>query len=234
VANSCTLGATCCSTKGIARKFGRTTAEEELRRYRADGPLPTTRALIDALRSQGIAGTELLDVGAGVGAIHHVLLSEGVARAVHVDISPEFIAIARDEAARVGHDVKFVSGDFVELASTIDAADVVTLDRVICCYPDMRRLVERSADKALRLYGAVYPRDAIWTRVAIFVNNIVQRIRRSQFRSYLHSPVAIDAILRRMGFERRSLQRTWVWEVAVYARVSAHASENLLTARKRP
>lgn len=200
-----------------------------MRRYRADGPLPTTRALIDALRSLGggIAGTELLDIGAGVGAIHHALVDNGAVRAVHVDLSVDFIDVAREEAVRRGHDqVRFVAGDFVELASTIDDADVVTLDRVICCYPDMERLVERAAGKARRLFGAVYPRRAPWTQIAFPFINIFERIRRSEFRVYGHSPVAIDAVLRRMGFERRSLQRTWVWEVVVYARLSLPQSEN--------
>src|SRR5687768_1892459 len=130
----------CCATHGITRKLGREHAEEELRRYRADGPLPTTRALIDALRrlGGGIPGTELLDIGAGVGAIHHALLEQGAARAVHVDLSVDSIDVAREEAMRRGLDrVQFVAGDFVQLAPTIDDADVVTLDRVICCYPDM-------------------------------------------------------------------------------------------------
>jgi SAM-dependent methyltransferase len=197
-----------------------------LRRYRTEGPLPTTSALIDALRSLGVARAEVLDIGAGVGAIHHALVEDGVARAVHVDLSMDFIEVAREEAARRGHDrVRFVAGDFVEIASQIDDADVVTLDRVICCYPDMERLVERAAGKARRLFGAVYPRMAPWTKISIPFMNIVERIRRSQFRVYLHSPAAIDAVLRRMGFERRSLQRTWVWEVVVYARRSLAQSE---------
>jgi magnesium-protoporphyrin O-methyltransferase len=207
-------------TQAIAEHFGREKADEELRRYGKDGPLPTTRALIAALRSRSIAGAELLDVGAGVGAIHHALLDEGAARAVHVDISPQYVDVAREEARRRGHDnVCFVIGDFLEVAPTIEQADIVTLDRVICCYGDMERLVEQSAAKARRLYGAVYPRDKVWTRIGVTMTNLLQRLRRSPFRTFLHSPAAIDAILRRSGFERSSLQRTWAWEVVVYARV---------------
>jgi magnesium-protoporphyrin O-methyltransferase len=210
----------CCATRAIADQFGRQTAQEELRRYRSDGPLPTTRALVDALASQGMAGADVLDVGAGVGAIHQALLERGASRAVHVDISPDYVDAARDESARRGQTdrVRFVTGDFVELASKTEAADVVTLDRVICCYPDMERLVTRSAEKARRLYGAVYPRDRWWTRISIVAMNGMKRLRGSAFRTYLHSPAAIDALLRRLGLERRSTQRTWFWEVVVYRR----------------
>lgn len=213
----------CCSTRAIADQFGRETAQEELQRYRGDGPLPTTRALLDALVRQGIADAELLDIGAGIGAIHHALLDRGAIRATHVDISPDYVDAARVESARRGQAdrVRFVIGDFVEVAATIDAADVVTLDRVICCFPDMERLVARSAEKARRLYGAVYPRDRWWTRVGIVTMNVMKRLRRSAFRSYLHSPEAIDILLRRLGLERRSVQRTWFWEVVVYRRATS-------------
>jgi SAM-dependent methyltransferase len=210
----------CCSTRAIADQFGRETAQEELSRYRSDGPLPTTGALIEALVRQGVADAELLDVGAGVGAIHIALLGRGAKRATHVDISPHYVNAARDESTRQGHSdrVRFVVGDFVELAPDLESADVVTLDRVICCYPDMERLVTRSAEKARRLYGAVYPRDRWWAHVGVVLMNVWKRLTGSAFRSYLHSQTAIDSLLSRLGFERRSTERTWFWEVAVYRR----------------
>lgn len=210
----------CCSNRAIAGQFGGDAAQEELRRYRREGPLPTTKALIDALLARGVADTALLDVGAGVGAIHHALLDRGVRTAVHVDISNDYVEAARSEADRCAHAerVRFVTGDFVEVAPTLEPAEVVTLDRVICCYPDMEALVARSAEKARRLYGAVFPRDTWWVRAAIPLQNAVKRVRGSAFRTFLHSPSAIDALLRRAGFERRSTQRTWIWEVVVYVR----------------
>ncbi len=42
-------------------------------------------------------------------------------------------------------------GDFVEVAGSIQPADIVTLDRVICCYPDVERLVGLSSQRATRL-----------------------------------------------------------------------------------
>lgn len=221
-------GRSCCTRNAaIADHFGRVAAEQELRRYRKDGPIPTTRALIGVLKALSVADASLLDIGAGVGAIHHALLDEGAARAVHVDIAPATVDAAREEATRRGHaNVRFVTGDFVDFAPEIDDADVVTLDRVICCYRDMERLVELSAAKARRLYGAVYPRDTPWTRLAFPAINILERLRRSKFRVYLHAPTAVEAVLSRLGFERKSLQRTWVWEVAVYERRSNARPQN--------
>lgn len=211
---------TCCQCEGIERQFGRKNAEKELRRFRRSGPIPTTRALIDALRAQGIGGASVLDIGGGIGAVHHVLLDAGASHAVHVDVSPDYLELSRDESIRLAHDdrVGFLRGDFVCLAPTTSAADVVTLDRVICCYPDMEQLVSASAGKARRLYGAVYPREAWWVRAALSLTNALMRLRRTAFRVFLHPPAAIDEVLRRSGLEPRTIQRKFFWEIAVYAR----------------
>ena len=214
----------CAQCDGIETQFGDAAAKKSLRRYRRRGPEETTRLLLDALRvaltDANADGVTLVDIGAGVGAIHHELLDGRVARAVHVDASTAHLAAAREEAARRGHSgrVEFVRGDFVSLASEVPTADVVTLDRVICCYHDMEALVSRSAGKASRLYGAVYPREVRWMRVAIATVNLVQRLQRSSFRVFMHPPSAIDAVLRAAGFERRTVRRTLAWEVVVYER----------------
>jgi len=179
--------------------------------------------LIDTLREQGVTGASILDVGGGVGAIYHELLGSGARDAVHVDVSPDYLSVAREETERrgTGGRVRFVRGDFVDAAPTLGDSDIVTLDRVICCYPDMERLVALSAGKARRLFGAVYPREAWWMRLALAAVNFISRLRRSAFRAYIHSPRAIDAVLRAQGLERRSFRRTVAWEVVVYSRRAA-------------
>ena len=214
---------TCCQCEATEREFGRENAEKELRRFRRRGPIPTTRALIDALRAQDIEGASVLDIGGRVSAVHHVLLDSGASSAVHIDVSPDYLALSREESIRRNHGerVQFLRGDFVRLAPTASSADVVTLDRVICCYPDMEALVSASAAKARRLYGAVYPRETWWVRLAVNLANAYMRLRRSAFRMFLHSPAAIDTVLRRSGLEPRVLQRKFFWEIAVYARPDA-------------
>ncbi len=216
----------CAQCDGIEKEFGEAQAARKLRSYQRRGPDKTTRLLIAAIRSAlrdtGARSVELLDIGAGIGAIHHELLDGQVSRATHLDASTAHLALARQETERRGHGdrVSFVYGDFVASASSIPPADVVTLDRVICCYHDMPSLVRASAQKAQRLYGAVYPRGAGWMGVGIGIINLVQRLKRSPFRVYHHSPVEIDAILRASGLARRTAQTTFAWEVVLYERVA--------------
>ena len=211
---------TCCHCEGLEQQFGRKTAERELRRFRRKGSTRSTRLLIEGLLEQKIGGMSLLDIGGGVGAIHHRLLDAGATTALHVDVSHDYLEVARGEAARRGHAdrVRFLHGDFVQLAPELDDADIVTLDRVICCYPDMEQLVASAADKSRRLVGAVYPREVPWIRAGIAAANLFLRLRRSAFRVFLHPPDAIDAVLRSHDLEPRTLARTFLWEVVVYAR----------------
>lgn len=215
---------TCCQCEGIEKEFNDVEARKTLKRFHRRGADRTTQLLIEgireALRTGQVAGTTLLDVGAGIGAIHHELLAKGVDRAVHVDASSAHLAVAREETERRGHGehVEFVRGDFVNIADRVAPADVVTLDRVICCYHDMPRLVRLSAERAKRIYGAVYPRGTNLMRIGILVINLIMRIKRSSFRVFHHDPGEIDAVLRSTGLQRRQVQRRLGWEVVVYER----------------
>ena len=216
---------TCCQCEAIERQFGSRIAERELRRFRRRGPIPSTQMLITGLADFVARGPSaaLLDIGGGIGAIHHALLDAGVSEATQVDVSAEYLNAARREAARRDHAgrVQFIHGDFVQLAPDLPSADVVTLDRVICCYPDMDQLVIRAAEKARHVLGAVYPRNVWWVRLGVALTNRVTQLRRCAFRVFVHEPMAIDATLRAHGLERAVLRRTFVWEVAVYRRINA-------------
>jgi magnesium-protoporphyrin O-methyltransferase len=218
----------CSQCDAIEQQFDDREAQRQLRRLRRRGPARTTKLLIDAVR-HALGDTvpqdlSLLDIGAGVGAIHHALLGTTVAQAIHVDASSAHISVARAEADRLGHSgqVDFRLGDFVAMADTVPAMDVVTLDRVICCYPDVDQLVSHSAAKARRVYGAVYPRQVPWMRAAIWTINLFQRVRGSAFRVFMHRPDRIDSILRAAGLHPASRQATLGWEVVVYTSRLGH------------
>lgn len=212
---------TCCGHCQDAEDvFGERTARRDLRRYRRGGPVRTTRMLLDAIRARLGTDWTLLDVGGGVGAIQHELVEAGAARATQVDASRAYLEVAREEATRRGHAdrVEQVHGDFVDVAAAVPEADVVTLDRVICCYPAMERLVEASAAKARHVYGLVFPRDRWPIRTVLGLENLGRRLRRSAFRTYVHPPAAVHDLLHRLGFEPATADRTFVWHVVTYVR----------------
>jgi 2-polyprenyl-3-methyl-5-hydroxy-6-metoxy-1,4-benzoquinol methylase len=212
----------CCSSDDSAydRQFDARHAAEQLRDYRRTGPRGLTGALIEALGAGGVDGQTVLDIGGGVGAVHHELLRSGAAAAVDVDASRAYVAVAREEAERQGHAdrVEYLAGDFVELADDVGPADLVALDRVLCCYANMAMLVARSAALARRRYGLVYPRDTYLGRIGLAVINAWYRLSRSPFRVYAHRTADVDAIVAAQGLVKRLNRTTLIWQLAVFER----------------
>jgi len=210
----------CCQCQGIEELFNEQLVARELSSYRAKGPNKTTCIMVDALKKEAIQGLTLLDIGGGVGAVQHELLDSGVQNATDVDASQVYIKAARGEAQRRGlaDRVNFEHGDFVDLASQIPPADIVTLDRVICCYPDVEKLVSLSAARAGKLYSLVYPRDAWWLKIGVAIMNFIFRLQKNPYRFFSHSTQAVEALLNSRGFKRRFYRRTLIWQVVVFSR----------------
>lgn len=193
---------------------------QELADYRKKGPGKTTRVLIDAIKASDINGKTLLDIGGGVGAVQHALLENGVQTAVDVDASQAYLNAAQTEAFRRGiaDRIQFEHGNFLDLAGQVSTADIVTLDRVICCYDDMENLVDLSAARAGELYGVVFPRDTWWIKLGVKILNLVFRLQRHPFRTFVHPTRSVEALVNRHGLKRRFHYRTLVWQVIVYSR----------------
>lgn len=210
----------CPHCQGADKLFDVSVARGDLEAYRKHGPAKTTRLLLAAV---GIAAHEartLLDIGGGVGAIQHELLASGVQSAVHVDASTAYLGASQEEAGQRGHRqrVTYIHGNFVELAPEIAPADIVTLDRVLCCYPDMPALVAASAERARRLYAVVYPRDAWWIRLGSYVYNLWLRMQGNPFRIFVHPTAEVDAAVRASGLSPRYHTTSGLWQVVVYGR----------------
>lgn len=212
-----------CCRVDYSEQFNDDEARRDLLTYRADGPDPTTRRLVDALVREGVEGASLLDIGGGVGAVQLELLSAGVARSVDVDASEPYLAVARSEAEERGwaDRTAYLHGDFTTLADQVQPADVVTLDRVVCCYPDARALIGLSAARARRLYGLVHPVDRWWTRLLARAGNLGYRLFRNPYRMYVHRQALIDEMVRREGLQIADLHQGWFWRMAVYRRDAA-------------
>jgi len=209
----------CCQIQGLEEVFSQPLVDKELKRYRSKGPIKTTRLLIEAIEAEDVAGKTLLDIGGGVGAIQHALLRDGLQHATDVDASAAYLVATRSEAQRRGlaDCITYQHGNFVDLAEDIPPADIVTLDRVICCYNDMERLVSLSAARAKLRYGLVYPRNTWWLKAAMKIGNFFLRLQNSQYRMFLHPNAAVEAILERNGLKKSFSGHTLIWQVVVYS-----------------
>jgi SAM-dependent methyltransferase len=208
----------CCEIEDNA--FGEDHAKADMRTYRKRGPAGQTKLILEAIRSLGLKGIALLDVGGGIGAIHHELLNDVAREATHVDASSAYLKEAKEETRRRGNNerVRFIYADFTDVESDLPQADVVTLDRVVCCYPDYRGLLKAAANRSQRALAMTYPRETWYMRIGLQVINFFQRLMRNPFRVFLHPVAEMESLLKREGFVKTSMRRVSVWEMALYER----------------
>lgn len=210
----------CCQCQGIEKMFDKKTALRELKHYRKKGVHKTTRLLLDALYKQDVRGLDFLDIGDGIGAIQNELIKVGATGGTSIDASKAYLETAQELAHVEGtaDKMSYKYGDFVNIASDSDSADIVTLDKVICCYDDMPELVNLSARLARRLYGVVYIREAWWTKLFLPLLNLYPKIRGNSFRAFIHPTKKVEAIVERNGLKPYFYTQTLIWQVAVYMR----------------
>jgi hypothetical protein len=213
------LMSTCC-TQGYERFFGARTARRDAKRYRERGLDDTARRLVDELAAKDVAGTTVLEVGGGVGAVDLELLALGAERATIVELShgydEEALGLARE--AGVETRIERRHGDFVEQEAGLEAADVVVMHRVVCCYPDPERLVGAAAGHARRLLALSFPRDTWWLRLGFRLANLWFRLRGG-FQGFVHAPARVVASAERSGMTTVLHERAGrIWRIAVFER----------------
>jgi SAM-dependent methyltransferase len=212
----------CCPIYGnvAGGHFDAKIARRDLENYRKKGPGPTARLLCDLLRDTGAVEGTLLDVGSGVGGLSFELLERGVERVIAVDASTAYLAAAAQEAARRDRlrSVEFRHGDFLDVGSMILPATIVTLDRVICCYPAFGSLLKEALGHAERYFAYSYPRELWYVHAAIAVENGVRRLKGDAFRAFVHPVDQMTQAIERAGFHLAGRRQTWQWSADVWVR----------------
>jgi magnesium-protoporphyrin O-methyltransferase len=208
----------CCAFENA---FDADYAEGDLKDYLKNGPAKSTQVLLSAVQTlTQVQDATVLDIGGGVGAVQLELLKAGARSTFDVDGSPAYLAAAKREAERQGyaHRTGFLHGDFTQVADQVEAADIVTLDRVICCYPDMHALVDAAAQKTRRVLGLVWPRQAWWVHAGFALFNVFERMSKYPLIQTLHPQRDVDSVAGARGLRMKHAQNTGLWQVRVYAR----------------
>lgn len=188
--------------------------------YHHRGPDRTQRQLIAALEDLGLRGCSLLEVGCGVGYLQRLLLRRGASRAVGVELSEGMLELARSRAQAEGlaGRTEYRLGDFVELAPGLEPADLVILDRSICCYPDAQAMLGHALDRARRGLALIFPRAHRFNRVAVATGDWLLRRLGVDYRAYIHDPERLRGQIAAGGFVLGSAHRSLGWHTEVYVR----------------
>jgi hypothetical protein len=210
----------CAPPRGYEKLFGERAARRDARRYRRKGLDDTGQVMVGFLRGRGLAGTTVLEIGGGVGAIEAEVLREGATRAVNVELSPYYEAAARElwRETDVADRAEFLVADIAADGADVGAATSVVMHRVVCCYPDYERLVGAAAERAGRYLVMSFPCERRLTRLGLGAVNLVARLLRWEYRSYVHPVGGILAAAESRGLVPAFEHRGFVWQVAALER----------------
>ncbi len=208
----------CCTPRGYRRMFSEKSAAGRAKRYRRKGLDRTSRRLLELLKERSLEGRTLLEVGGGIGDLQIELLKAGLARAVSIELTPTYEETAATLLREAGLEDRVERRviDFTAADAAVDAADIVVLNRVVCCYPNMPKLASAAADQARELLVLSFPRQVWWTRVTFALGNLV--LRTAQFHVFIHPPARILATAEESGLTTTHNSTGFFWQVAALER----------------
>lgn len=164
----------------------------------------------------------VLELGCGSGALAVALVKRGAARVRGIDMSPGMLAVAvrRAEAAGIADQASFGVGDGA--TAELEPADWVVLDRAICCYPDLERLVGNAVGAARSRVAFSVPTSRGWrgvmNRVLWFIGDMPAYLLRRSCPTFVHDIGRIERVLASAGFARLREDRMGLWHGAVWER----------------
>jgi 2-polyprenyl-3-methyl-5-hydroxy-6-metoxy-1,4-benzoquinol methylase len=211
----------CCSPqRGLNQLFSPALARHEAGEFRRKGLGKRDRQLLRVLTQRPLQGATVLEVGGGVGGLEIELLRAGAAHAMNVDIAQAYVDSARELARSLGYAATSEQRvlDFAQAAAQVEPADIVVMNRVVCCYPDMPRLTGAAAERAARRLVMSFPNGRWWTRVTIWAANAGFRIARVRFHIFTHRPDRIVATAEAAGLKTSLNQPGFFWQLVALER----------------
>jgi len=207
----------CC---GVEKIFDSKEAAKLKKKYLKKGPRGVTRVLVQLLDRLPKEGKSLLDIGGGVGALQWHFLENGGESSTDIDASEAYLKTAEELSQEKGLSdrTKFVLADIACLED-IGPHQYVTLDKVVCCYPDYKSLLEKATGNCTETLALSMPVSNMVSRAISKMTNVwLSYIKRSPFRMHIHQVKEIDAFIESKGFKLIDKKLSFPWWARVYGR----------------
>lgn len=213
----------CCSRQGYDEFFTEKIARRDARAYRRRGLDVNARRIVGFAARRHVDGSTVLDVGGGNGTLGLELLKGGAAQAVTVELSSAYDETAANLAREAGHEARIERRvlDFADAADELPDADVVVMHRVVCCYPEGEALVAAAADSTRRLLAFSFPRRTWWTRAGAAFVNVLLRLRRMEYRAFIHRPAGLISAAEGYGLRLTYEHEGALWRIVGFEREPA-------------
>lgn len=179
--------------------------------------------LRDLLRDVAEVHPTILELGCGTGALSVALLGDGAGAVTGIDLSPGSVALARRraDAAGVGERATFHVGNAV--LERVGRHDWVILDRSICCFSDVERLLDAALAARPSRIAISLPESRGWrglvNRVAWRAENLWDLVSGG-CPGYVHDLRRIEPRLAAAGLMPVRQGRIGLWFCGVYQRAS--------------
>src|SRR5436853_4681291 len=214
-------------TREIAETFD-DLAHDRCCKYKSKGLTASTEVLLGFLTENGLVGKTVLDLGCGTGFFALETLREGASSIKGVDLSSAAIHEANEFAKESGLQDR-ARFEVANAASSQHVSfDIVVMGKVLCCYPDADSLLKTASASSNGILGFVVPRDEglmkPLMRVGTGLINLVERLRKTGFRLYLHPLRSLDRLLVDNGFQQSNNARSRFWLVFLYKRTGPGAA----------
>ena len=195
-------------------------ARRSLDRFRSKGLDGLEREIVAAAAAGGLAGARVLEIGGGIGAMQAELLEAGAERGEIVELvaawEPYALELARERG--LAERTTFSMVDILERPEAVAPADLVVLNRVVCCSPDGVALTGEAARHTRRTLVLSFPRDVFWVRPWIRALNAWMWLLRRSYRAFVHPPSSLIAAAESEGLQRAAKGRGPLWEYAALVR----------------
>ena len=195
-------------------------ARRSLEQYRKKGHGDLERQMLAAASAGGLAGARVLEIGGGIGTFQSELLEAGAERGEVVELVAAWEPYARELAREKGLEERtsFRIADVLDDPAGVEPAEVVVMNRVVCCSPDGVELAGVAARLARRTLVLSFPRDVFWVRAGLGLVNAGMRLLGRSFRVFAHPREALLRSAQSEGLGLAASGRGAIWEFAALER----------------
>lgn len=212
----------CCRSGPCEELFSPRIAAWNLRDYQRHGLGRLEQRVLSLLPPASVTQARVLEIGGGVGALQAELLKRGAASGEVVELVNAYRPFALELArhAGVADRSSFRIADVLGDPDAVDPADIVMLNRVVCCSAEGPALVAAAAGLTKDTLWLSYPRASLAARWLARVQHAVFRLLGRRFRFYVRSERTILAAAESAGLTVTVRERGAVWEYALLRRTS--------------
>ena len=205
----------CC---GADLLFDVKTANKQYKKYLKKGPSKVTQSVISQLKQLQPKGI-LIDVGGGIGAIQWWFHENKSNETYHIDASSGYLSLAKNHAGKIEVLEKshFIMGDFTDYKD-LPKADVITLDKVICCYPDFKGILNHAFKYSKNIISITYPMDGVLAQVFREFGVLFMKLSKNPFKPYVHKVSEVRDLFNSNGFELKEKNLSFPWHIETYKR----------------